>query len=100
MDPEDDDFPVNERQLFAVKITAKTDVGGTWAYDWTEQSFDENTDYIDAEPARSGDADDGTLYELNNAEVDVPCFAWARFRCVQGGQNTYEFEAPATSLIV
>lgn len=87
------------RFLFPAKVTAKTDSGGTWLYDWTEQRPASGGGYADADNPRAGSAAGvNAAREVNNAEITVdpdnPVYVWMRLRGGKSDGNlVYEFQA-------
>jgi hypothetical protein len=104
--------------FFAARITAVEEVstpgGAVNAHSWVEVVIDTSPsgtaggEYVDADPGRSGTADSGPAYEVNNQSVAVGTVVLMRLKGLYEGGPVYEFAAPsqgsdpppATELIV
>jgi len=91
------DLGRDERAPFPAKITARTSSGGRYYYSWTEQ-VDAPAGYMDAAPARSGNATMNPAFEVNNSSVSTGAYVRMWLRSGQGGGGRcYEFAAPASA---
>jgi hypothetical protein len=82
---------------FPARITAKTDEGGVWLYDWVEQDLDADTlGYVDAYQGRDGTAELSPARELANQEVadaDIGTkIVMLSFRSLVNGDTFYDFD--------
>jgi hypothetical protein len=97
------DLEANDEQaplfnaMFLAEITAVTG-SSPYVYSWKEMVPDPaGTGYEDADPGRTGDADDQPAYEINDVELAVGTLVQIRCRGVQDGELRFEIDTGATS---
>lgn len=85
--------------VFAARLTAKATVGGTVVYDFEEVVPDPSSpgDWLTVAGGRTGE---GNVYALNGEDVAVPTVVWLRFRTLDAGDPTFEFDAGGGSSTV
>lgn len=91
--PSDDGLNAWEK-IFPVVITGSATTSGTFYYTWTEQFIFSSGVLTNVPNPRNGNSTLAPLVEINNQQLTTfPVYAWVRFRGMNAGQPTYDFQA-------
>ena len=86
-------------QIFPAQLTDKALASDsvTWNYSWTAMSYPldlaSGSDFGPGSFPQHGDATFSPAREINNAVVNLPCYAWLRLAAGDSQNKYYEFDA-------